>query len=444
MADWSTKSKPQKLTADELRELSGLDDRLLDQLAQWANKKLTCAHCKKCTWRCEVLNLPRLDIGMVEAEYDRIMALPEEEQVQAVWDLVGSRPEVFQALRRCCFCGFCTAQCQTHMTAPERMRDWRELFQRAGYMPAGDAALVKVDEQWHIFSAYRAVYGIEYPEFASLAWAAYSGPGVADTLFFPGCSLVSYAPELTRKVGNWLTSIGTKWALSDACCGSPLMSQGMFDRAQALREGILEQMRAAGITRMLTVCPGCGDEFRDLMGDEIDIVPLPEFILEHKDALLEARKSMEPTVTGSIPSVTFFDSCHDRTDGRHGVAIRALMDAILPDADKRELDHHQRDTLCCGAGGAVASYDPDVTSRRVWRVIAEGHKTRANTMITMCPTCAYTITQACLERPDKAIRNHHYLELLFEEPIDWKTVFDQLGSMWTGEYGAWLTQTFWS
>ena len=34
------------------------------------------------------------------------------------------------------------------------------------------------------------------------------------------------------------------------------------------------------------------------------------------------------------------------------------------------------------------------------------------------------------------------LELLFGQTIDWPQVFAQLGGMWEGEYGPWLTQTF--
>ena len=65
----------------------------------------------------------------------------------------------------------------------------------------------------------------------------------------------------------------------------------------------------------------------------------------------------------------------------------------------------------------------------------------AETLVTMCPTCTYTVAQACLESPGRAIGNRQYLELLFGETIDWAQVFDQLGSMWTGEYGPWLMQT---
>ena len=51
--------RPEKLTTEELGQIAGLDAAKLDMLAAWANKKLTCAHCKRCTLRCEVLKEPQ-------------------------------------------------------------------------------------------------------------------------------------------------------------------------------------------------------------------------------------------------------------------------------------------------------------------------------------------------------------------------------------------------
>lgn len=439
-ADAYRQMKPQKLSAEELQQISHLDSALLDQIAAWANKRLTCVHCKRCTTRCEVLDQPDLDIGLVEEGYDDIVALAPEDRPAAVLDLVGRHPELYHALRRCCFCGYCTSTCQTHMLAPERMRDWRELFMQAGLMPPDDSKLVMVDSEWHIFSAYRAIYGIAYPEFTSLREAAEHGPGLADTVFLPGCSLVSYAPDLTRAVGRWLDDVGVAWALSDDCCGSPLMSAGLFDRAEALRAKILEQVKAAGIRRILTVCPGCGEEFQEMMGGEVDIVPLPELLVELNATLPVREPSFPPPA-----SITFFDSCHDRFDNRHGTAIRRLMRLRYPEAAHREMDHSRKGTLCCGAGGAVAGYDDDITQKRVWRIIDEARATKAETLITACPTCTYTVAQACLAAPaDRTIGNRHYLEMAFGQDIDWAGVFEQLGSMWSGEYGPWLTETFFS
>ncbi len=419
----------------------GIHNPKMDALVQFSARQLTCSHCGKCTRRCQVLSTPGLDIGRVAAEHDRLAALPEGELPAALMQLLNEDFPLYNALRQCCFCGYCTAECPHHVRAPEDMRPWRELFMRTDIMPPADSRLVMVDEEWHIFSAYRAIYGIGYPEYVSLDAAAEHGPGLVDTLFFPGCSLVSYAPEAVRAVGGWLTDSGVAWALGDGCCGSPLMSAGLFERAAGLRERFIAQMQQAGITRMVTVCPGCADEFADDMPAGISIVPLPELLEQ-----LAAQRAAQGRPSGFAPleraSLTFFDSCHDRGDGRNARAIRRLMREHLSGACQLEMEHARRQTLCCGAGGAVASYDAELTDDRVWQVMAEARATGAQTVVTMCPTCTYTLAQANLSAPGKGMDSKHYLEVLFGVQIDWAQVFDQLGGMWTGEYGPWLAATF--
>ncbi|MDR0350676.1 MAG: (Fe-S)-binding protein [Coriobacteriales bacterium] len=438
-------SQPHKLSADELAALAGLGSPLISALGAWLARSLSCAHCKRCTRRCEVLEQADLDIGLVEAAFARFSALEGDALNEAVLDSIQEHPELYHALRRCCFCGHCTASCATHMTAAERMREWRQPLASAGLIPTEGSKLVMVDNEWHIFSAYRAIHDISYPEFIALDAA--SGTGV-DTVFFPGCSLASYAPELLRHIGHWLDEAGYRWALSIDCCGSPLMSAGLFERSEALRLRLLEQMRAAGIGRILTVCPGCGEELAAIMGDEMDIVPLPELLLEQPPS--HARESASPL------SLTFFDSCHDRFNLRHGRAVRQLLRRCHPDAPQREMEHFGKDTLCCGAGGAVATYDAEITKNRVWRIIDEAQATGADRLVTTCPTCSYTIAQALLtaEAEQEAsgakgaagakpsLLGRNYLELVFDVSIDWPAVFGRLEAMWTGEYGPWLTQTF--
>ncbi len=430
-----------RLTQDEVSSLAKAGSKKLDILAAWMDGQLTCSHCGKCTRRCDILEGPGLDMGQVIAAYQAITSRPHDEQPQALIELVQEDYELYNTLRRCCFCGHCTAACARHIGAPDHMRAWRELFMRADLMPPDDSKLVMVDNEWHIFSAYRAIYGIGYADLVTLDAAAEHGPGLADALFFPGCSLASYAPEVVRAAGAWLSASGVSWALSDACCGSPLMSAGLFERAHDLRASIIERMQQAGITRMVTICPGCADEFRPDLPAGITITPLPELLLEGARARVERgeESGFDPV---PLASITFFDSCHDREDARNANALRALFAQFAPEATQFEMDHAKRGTLCCGAGGAVASYDAAITDERVWRVIGEAKRTGADALITMCPTCTYTVAQALLGAPAEGMESLHYLEALFGVRIDWTQVFQQLNDMWTGEYGPWLNQTF--
>ncbi len=433
--------KAMRLTEEEKADLAKAGSKKLDILSRWLDGQLTCSHCRKCTRRCDILEGPGFDMGQIIAAYEKVTSLPYDEQPAGVIALAQEDPLLYHTLRRCCFCGHCTAACARHIGAPDSMRAWRELFMRANLMPPDDSKLVMVDNEWHIFSAYRAIYQVTYPEVVTLDAAADYGQGWVDTLLFPGCSLVSYAPEVVKALGQWLTDANVSWALSDACCGSPLMSAGLFQRAHDLRLSVIQKMQKAGITRMVTICPGCADEFREDMPVGIELVPLPELLLAKAEAHQELTGSSGFDAL-DIPSVTFFDSCHDREDARNANALRQLFARFLPNTAQAEMDHAKRGTLCCGAGGAVSAYDADISNERVWRVIGEAKRTGASTLITMCPTCTYTVAQACLAAPDEGIGNLHYLEALFGVKIDWEHVFQQLGDMWTGEYGPWLTQTF--
>ncbi len=400
-----------------------------------------CTHCGLCTHRCEVLSQPGLDIGKVEAAFQSLEALPEDQRLTAVTELMAQDPALYHALRTCCFCGYCTADCPESLQSVPAMREWRELFSQSNLMPPQDSRMVMMDEEWNIFSAYRAIYGIGYPEYTSLAEAAQHGPGLADTLFFPGCSLASYLPELVRSVGQWLSDASISWALSLDCCGSPLMSAGLFDRAEAFAQSLEAQIEAAGIQRVLTVCPGCGEELAARFGDKVAIVGLPELMEEVTRARLAAQ---EPTGFNPLPltAVTIFDSCHDREEGRHGQALRRLLADVLPDCDLREMAHHGKETLCCGAGGAVSSYDPTLSGQRAQRILDEAQATGAGNLVTYCPTCTYTFAQTLLGQPSNELIDLHYLEILFGVRVDWAAIFNQLESMWTGEYGPWLQATF--
>ena len=94
---------------------------------------------------------------------------------------------------------------------------------------------------------------------------------------------------------------------------------------------------------------------------------------------------------------------------------------------------------CCGAGGAVNSFEPDRVDGQT--EVKLSFAPEGSTVVTMCPTCTYTYAFYLMGHP-RELGNKHYAELLFDTQIDWDLVFAQLQGMWTGEYGPWLAQVF--
>lgn len=402
----------------------------------------TCRDCGACVPRCEVLacaggaDVP-LSVGEVATAFaDAAAGRGDEAARTAVASLAAERGELVLAARRCCMDGFCTLGCPDGIDARAVFSALRVLLHEAGITGDDGFTMTRVDREWHIFSAYRAVHGIFYNDLPSLENAREWG---ADTLFFPGCSLASYAPELTREVFAWLQERGMAVALSVDCCGSPLRSGGFADRCEAHKAALVGRAREAGIKRVAFVCPGCRDEWEATAGAEaFELVALPELLAA---AGARPRPEKVAALAGcDDPVLAMLDSCHDR-DGRFGGPLRR----IFADGRTVELAHHGKSALCCGAAGAVSLVDQPLCDARVHRVLdEEPRQAGADLVVTNCPTCAYTF--AATRRADAAAGAVagpafcQYLELLFEAGFDWSGVFGRLESMWSGEYGPWLAQ----
>ncbi len=394
-----------------------------------ASAAAQCRRCGVCTPRCEVLQTEgeALTVGGLAA------AFAEAGNPEGVAALAATRPDLVFAVRRCCMDGSCTLTCPDAIEARAVFAALRELLALAGVTGADGFTMTQVDREWHIFSAYRAVHGIYYTDLPLLENAREWG---ADTLFFPGCSLVSYAPELTREVFAWLKGQGMDVALSVDCCGSPLRSGGFADRCDAFKRALVDRALEAGIKQVVFVCPGCRDEWESTPGSEaLKLVALPELLAASGAKPLPDKLA---ALAGSeAPVLTMFDSCHDR-DGRFGNPLRRLFAGC----DCVECAHHGADAICCGAAGAVSLVDAAICDRRARRVLdGEPREAGADLVVANCPTCAYTF--AATRRAEVNAEGPafcQYLELLFEAGFDWPQVFDQLESMWSGEYGPWLAQ----
>lgn len=432
-----------------------------------------CVDCGKCIVGCEVLHdagslsewvcagdvcemrtregLSVADIAEAFLEACEGVDLSRVEGAAAALSVVARiaerRPELVFAVRRCCMCGHCTASCPRGVDARRAFTVLRELFNLAGVVSEADFSSTKMDTEWHIFSVYRAVHGIYYQDLPHVSEAAERG---ADTLFFPGCPLASYAPALTREAFAWLQEQGMNVVFSEDCCGSPFKSAGRLERGAAFKRNLVASFVDAGIKRVVCVCPGCVEELEDVEGAHaLEFVPLPRLMA---DAGTKARVEKIAALVGpaaqdaeasSRARVAVFDSCHDRA-GRFGEPLRALL-ADVDGVALTELPHRGEDAICCGAAGSVSLVDPDLCARRAHRVLdEETAAVDAQLLVANCPTCSYT--WAAQRRSDAAAGNAgaiphaNYLELMFESSFDWDTVFTQLETMWSGEYGAWVCQ----
>lgn len=381
-----------------------------------------CLSCGKCMGRCE--SLQRAGMSLLDIANGMKNALVRSSDESELMVNIMATPGLVQAVRGCYFCKNCVVKCEADIRVTDLVYESRKVFQNDGLIERGAWTSVQVDQEWDIFTAYRAIYGIGYVDLTRhVAYEGHEPETDCEVAFFPGCALAAYGPELCRTVFAKVEELGGKTTMIDECCGSPLKSAGFLDRAVALEQRIVDEILTSGAHEVVCACPGCRnmvDSACKSRGLDIRAVTISRFLLEHGAA---SKK-----VPGHL---RFFKSCQDRDAGY----LRDTMELLDGDATVGMICNR-----CCGAGGAVSASFPDQQVEHV-RAILDACEP-GDTLVSMCPTCTYTQFYQMMNdaRDDITVKN--YLELLFDVEFDWPTTFAQLGGMWSGEYGPWLASVF--
>jgi Fe-S oxidoreductase len=326
--------------------------------------------------------------------------------------------ELVAAIQRCSLCGFCSGNCPHQLNPAELMQAARARLISEGRIEVSDYRLMLVDEPTHFFHLYRDTWRITYQDLDKKN---------CPNLFFPGCSLAGYAPELTRAAWNWLTGQGLTVGLSVGCCGLPLQNIGLVKRAKVHLTALRDDLHARGIEQIIVACPNCYYFLRTHF-DGFRVISLYQL-------LNDAGVSVSGHAT-----VAVHDACPDRFSGEIGRCVRAL----LQDEMIEELPHHGAKTQCCGAGGIVSMVDPEVSTVRARKRLNEIQRSTAEFCVSACMACVKRLngvetgtgtTETGV--PGEACPGiKHILELVFNQNIDHEKLDLRLKTMWKGEHGA--------
>jgi Fe-S oxidoreductase len=228
----------------------------------------------------------------------------------------------------------------------------------------------------------------------------------SDVLYFMGC--VPYMDAVFRDdVGfegmgvadntiRLLNAVDVKPAVREGekCCGHDQLWRGEYEIFEDLAKQNLDYL--TGYDTIVTTCPECymtlAVEYRERFGEDLKVMHLSEYLLEHKDLLLDKLGENK-----SLGAVTYHDSC--RLGRYMGVydAPRELLSAL--GYEVREMRHNRDEALCCGVPQFVTCDDENKEIRR--RKLDEALETGAELMVTPCAKCQ--IHLKCLQR-DKGER----------------------------------------
>ena len=280
----------------------------------------------------------------------------------------------------------------------------------------------------------------EFPGLATVVREAEREHTAEKSVFFPGCSFLNYGLPLVQAVYATLSDAGEVDGISLLCCGKILSYEPNGEMVRKnFEDQLIDRLAEVGCERLVCACPNCVKALREAFArdprmDNVKIETVANVLcrLGYKvdpavaQQILGRRLAEDDWYAGRItdndafyraienaPAAKFavHDSCPDRATGEFADSVRSIM----PDGLWVDPEHCRKHSVCCGslprAAGKFAAADKCAQSRGDEAVDAG-----ANALVTSCVSCCFQLNMA-----QKRVPVFHYLELLYNWTIDWRT-----------------------
>ncbi len=397
--------------ADRVNDLSGQTIQL-------------CYHCHKCTAGCPAASA-------MEYGPDRILRLIQFGQRER---LLTSRDAWL-----CLGCEMCGAFCPNEIDIGEVMIALKEMSEEIGYrvedcqqlrellsdylvqrpetviddrLCAGIQRLNRLSQTItteHNISGDDNVNRLIWSQNLERIPPGLDGKQGAEIVYFVGC-VASFFPRsyrvpqamasiLEASGADFTTLGGQEW-----CCGYPLLSMGRLEQAKTLIRHNAAQVKELGASRVVFACPSCYHMWKFIYPEVLEEETGLEVL--HATELLNELIAQGAIELGEMDlRVTYHDPCDLGRKSHVFEPPRQVLRSI-PGLTFVEMSSCGQISECCGGGGNLESFDPDVVSEvslhRVDRaceaVSPQGE--RGGVIVSACQQCERTLTAAVRRHED--------------------------------------------
>jgi fumarate reductase (CoM/CoB) subunit B len=266
----------------------------------------------------------------------------------------------------CSLCGRCEAACPAGLQPDQLFAARRAQAVDQGEIDLDEYSYLLPDHPENSLRRYRQYYQIGYADIEAR-------PG-ADTCFFPGCSLLTYAPGLTRELYQRLYDYGGCRGLIPDCCGRPLGQIGLSRRSDQALSALAGKIEQIGVRRLVVACPGCYYHLSEIMRRQgVELLTAYEVL---------DNKGPRPNSSGSL---TVHDSCPDRAAGIFAGQVRQALSHC--GYSLVEMSRTRDEAPCCGSGGQLSHFRPDLKEALVNQRLEEAGETGASILVAACLSC---------------------------------------------------------
>ncbi|NLF01837.1 MAG: (Fe-S)-binding protein [Anaerolineales bacterium] len=316
---------------------------------------------------------------------------------------------------RCLGCDSCTEHCPHDLSVRRLVEAMRHKVMQERYLAQGVDSLGEEDRLKvgvralsmlsERIGKFHNVSGEDNE--ARLAWTdnleqkpeGLVADGQAELAYFVGCVSAmfpmsygipqGFANVLQRAEVSFTTLGGQEW-----CCGYPLLMAGQLKQAEVLIRHNVDQMRALGVPRVVATCPSCYHMWCHVYPEVLD-EPLGFEVVHAVEVLADLAVSgrlpfAEPKRTGIV---TYHDPCDL---GRKAGVYDAPREVLrrIPGYTFVEMQQSREHALCCGGGGNLETFDPDLVEQTAAKRVAQAAEVGATVLVSACPQCVRTLAKA--------------------------------------------------
>jgi heterodisulfide reductase subunit D len=366
-----------------------------------------CYYCLKCTAGCP--SAPAMPYG--PAQMVRMVQL-------GLKDALLESPSIWY----CLHCETCGARCPNDISIAGLTQALRQMAMEekgdALQADAGIQALRTLGENIissHNISADDNDRRLMWSENLERVPEGLEGRKDARTLYFVGC-VSSFFPmtyvipqafvQILEVAGEDFTAMGgEEW-----CCGYPLVMAGMGSQAGETARHNVAQVRSLGVERVVTTCPACYHAWKhfypQILGEELGVE------VQHSTQVLAELLDEGRIKLKATPRVaTYHDPCDLGRKNDLYDAPRRVLESF-PELSFNEMSDSRRDALCCGGGGNVETFNPDLVGELSQRRFQQALDTEAQVIVSACPQCERTLT-AEARREKARVRVMDLVELVW-------------------------------
>lgn len=341
--------------------------RILEEMKDFSDL-LYCIGCGNCLLDCPTYNSIGPSFGADGMLGGRGVALASL--------IHGAREGVEDGLFLCTTCGLCGEVCPVGIDAGKRLKDLRKSSLKSPEVSS------EIDEVTQLQSTIDR-FGTPYGEMERFRFQGTQKK--APVVLYVGCVGLTTEVETTVRVIELLQKLGIDFTLIDeVCCEAVKGDTGSSPNPERIKQNI-ERIKETGGKELLFLCPTCLKtflEFEERHSTGLVFKTLLSFLHERFNF-----KSSD----GDSAVITYHDPCHLGRGLGSFDGARELLKSI--GVGVVEMEHHHRESLCCGAGGGVRGFYPKFSRDIARRRVKEAEEVKADILLTDCLSCKHNLRQ---------------------------------------------------